>query len=324
MACLLLAGCGSSAGAAGANAGAGSPSGTAAASTGQPAGYPFTVDNCGTEVTITRAPERVVTVKSTSTEMLLALDQADRIVGTSFADGPLPARWQTDLPVLSEKLPAQEAVLELEPDFVYAGWESNFSADGAGDRASLAGLGIGTYVSPAACQAPGYQPDPLTFEDIFADITELGRIFDAGQLAGDLVSEQRSRLAAVTPDGQGRTALWYSSGSDTPFVGAGIGAPQLMMETAGLTNIAADVHKTWSPLSWEVVAAANPDVIVLVDSSWGSAAKKIGVLESNPVTAQLDAVKNKRYLVVPFAASEAGIRSVDTVESLVEQLAALG
>ena len=46
-------------------------------------------------------------------------------------------------------MPGQEALLGLEPDFVYAGWE-NFSADGAGDRAALHDLGIATYVSPAA------------------------------------------------------------------------------------------------------------------------------------------------------------------------------
>ncbi|MDN5573445.1 MAG: hypothetical protein L0G19_05930, partial [Micrococcales bacterium] len=41
------------------------------------AGYPVTVDNCGTEVTFDQAPERVVTIKSTSTELLLALGLED-------------------------------------------------------------------------------------------------------------------------------------------------------------------------------------------------------------------------------------------------------
>lgn len=31
--------------------------------------------------------------------------------------------------------------------------------------------------------------------------------------------------------GQGRTALWYSSGDDTPYVGAGLGAPELVLDT---------------------------------------------------------------------------------------------
>lgn len=288
-----------------------------------PSGFPFTVDNCGTKVTFTTSPERAVTIKSTSTELLLALGLGERMVGTAFADGPVPERWQQDLPVISEQLPAQEPVLALEPDFVYAGWESNFSADGAGEREALAKLGVNTYVSPAACQQPGYRPAPLTFDHIFTSIREMGRIFDAGAAAEKLVVEQRAQLDAIEPHQQEFSALWYSSGSDTPFVGGGSGAPQLVMEAAGLRNVAADVDQAWSPLSWEVVAERNPDVIVLVDSSWGSTEKKIGVLEAHPVISQLDAVREGRYLVVPFAASEAGVRSVETVQSLVDQLAEL-
>ena len=52
--------------------------------------------------------------------------------------------------------------------------------------------------------------------------------------AETLVAEQRADLEAVTPTGEGLSALWYSSGSDTPFVGAGIGAPQMIMAAAGL------------------------------------------------------------------------------------------
>ncbi|WP_336714488.1 putative F420-0 ABC transporter substrate-binding protein [Arthrobacter sp. USHLN218] len=312
---LLLSGCGGGP----APAGAG-PDGTAEATA---SGFPFTVDNCGTKVTVSAPPERVVTIKSTSTELLLALGLGDRIVGTAFADGPVPERWRQDLPVIAEQLPAQEPVLALEPDFVYAGWESNFSADGAGERAALGKLGINTYVSPAACREPGYQPDPLTFDGLFADIEEAGRIFGAGAQADRLVAEQRKQLEAVEPDGKGLSALWYSSGSDTPYVGGGTGAPQLVMKAAGLRNIAADVDQAWSPLSWEAVADRNPDVIVLVDSSWSSVKKKIGVLEQHPVISQLDAVKEARYLVVPFAASEAGVRSVETVQSLADQLAKL-
>src|SRR4051794_3788804 len=51
------------------------------------------VQNCGTDVTFTSPPQRVVTIKSTSTEMLLALGLGDRIVGTAFQDGPVPDEW---------------------------------------------------------------------------------------------------------------------------------------------------------------------------------------------------------------------------------------
>lgn len=286
-------------------------------------GYPVTVDNCGTEVTFDSAPERVLAVKSSSIEMMLALGLEDRMIGTAFPDGEYAEEWAArgaDVPLISEKVPGQEATLNLEPDLVYAGWESNVTADGAGDRETLATLGVNTFVSPSACQEPGYQPDPLTFDDVFAEIEQVGAIFDAQDAAADLVGDMQSRLDAVTPDDRGLTALWFSSGSDTPFVGAGIGAPQMMMDAAGLTNIAEDVDETWSSLSWEVVVDANPDVIVLIDSEWNPVEKKISALETNPATAALPAVQNQRYLTLPFPTAEAGVRNVEAVASLVAQL----
>ncbi|MEO7147211.1 MAG: putative F420-0 ABC transporter substrate-binding protein [Terrimesophilobacter sp.] len=301
--------------------------GCAAGSGGTPTPTPTpaasAIDNCGVSVPITSPPQRVVTIKSTSTEMLLALGLGDRIVGTAFQDGPVPARWSADaasLPVLADKVPSQEVVLSATPDFVYAGWESNFSADGAGTRSDLAALGIRSYVSPSACKEAAYQPSKLSFSDIDAEINQVAEIFSVDD--STLLANQHATLAGVAKDTRGLSALWFSSGSSVPYIGAGIGAPQLILDTIGVRNIAGDIKDTWAPYNWESVIAANPDVIVLVDASWSTKEKKIKVLEDNPATAKLDAVKNHRYLVVPFAASEAGVRTVDAAEDLAQQLKA--
>lgn len=286
--------------------------------------YPLTIDNCGFAVTLPAAPRRVVTIKSTATELLLALGLGDRIVGVGFQDGPAPEPWTAAaaaLPVLSDKLPSQEVVLEAEPDFIYGGWESNFAADGAGERPTLAGLGVAGYVSPAACRS--IKPAKLTFDEVFAEIGEMGTILDATAAAETLVAEQKAALAAITPDTQGLTALWYSSGTKAPYVGAGSGAPQMMLEALGLENIMASVDDGWVAASWEAVADANPDVIVLVDATWNSAEQKKKLLAENPVTSQLDAVINQRYLTVPFPASEAGVRNVAATADMAAQLAGL-
>lgn len=288
--------------------------------------YPLTIVNCGTEVTFAAAPERVVTIKSTSTEMLLALGLGDRIVGSAFTDGPANDSWALEaakVPVISDKVPGQEATLELEPDLVYAGWESNLSAEGAGDRPTLAALGVNSFVSPAACKSEAYKPNPLTFDAVFEEIALIGEIFDVQDAATELIAQQRTELASVEAAGDDRTALWYSSGSDTPYVGAGIGAPQMILDELGLVNVAADVKDTWSPLGWEAIVAADPDVIVLVDAPWNPAAKKIEMLSANPATANLSAVKAGNYLTVPFPAGEAGVRNVEAVTTLNAQLAAL-
>jgi iron complex transport system substrate-binding protein len=286
--------------------------------------YPLTIANCGTDITFAKAPERVVTIKSTATELLLSLGLEGRIVGVGFQDGPLPAHLDAagaKLKVLSDKLPAQEVVLGVEPDFVYGGWESNFAADGAGERPALAQLGVATYVAPAACRS--IKPPKLTFDALFGEIAEMGTIFDAEPAATKLIDEQKAALAALRPDSRGLTAVWYSSGTKAPYVGAGSNAPAMIMEAVGLENIFASTDEGWFAASWEAVVDANPDVIVLVDSAWNSAEQKKKLLAENPITSKLDAVTHGRYLIIPFPASEAGVRNVPAAVDLAAQLAAL-
>ncbi|ODT66306.1 MAG: putative F420-0 ABC transporter substrate-binding protein [Pelagibacterium sp. SCN 63-23] len=283
--------------------------------------YPLTLDNCGISVTLDAAPQRVVTIKSTATELLLALGLADKIVGVGFQDGPLPDDLAADLPVLSDKLPSQEVVLEAEPDFIYGGWESNFAADGAGERPTLAQLGVATYVAPAACRS--ITPPKLSFEQLFSEFAEMGTLFDVSAAAEALVAQQQATLATIAPDTRALTALWYSSGTKTPYVGAGTNAPAMIMEALGLANIFAHVEEGWTSASWEAIVDANPDVIVLVDAAWNSAEQKKALLAENPITSQLDAVIHQRYLVLPFPAAEAGIRNVPATADLAAQLSRL-
>lgn len=289
--------------------------------------YPLTLDNCGTLVTFEAAPQRVVTIKSATTEMLLALGAGDTIVATAYPDGPAPEPYTAraaEIPVISDRVPGQEAVLEQEPDLVYAGWESVFAADGAGERAVLEALDVRTFVAPSACKGDGYRPAPLTFDDVFGEIIMVGQVFDRAEEAAALVTAQQAALEDVVADDRGLTALWFSSGSDTPYVGGGTGAPALLMDAAGLTNIAADIDDSWGPFGWEQVAAADPDVIVLVDSPWNSAEKKIQILEEGPLTSKLTAVQEQAYVVIDFPATEAGVRTVDAAAQLARDVAALG
>ncbi|MGP7960710.1 putative F420-0 ABC transporter substrate-binding protein [Sanguibacter sp. A247] len=316
VAALALAGCTSSdtqAAAPGATT-AGSPVTSASATA-----YPLTVDNCGTTVTFTQRPERILTIKSATTEMVLALGAGDSIIATAYPDGPAPQPWTAQaaaLPVLADRVPSREIVLAAEPDLVYAGWESNFSAEGVGERPGLEKLGVRTLVAPSACKSAPYAPNPLTFDAVFDEIAQVGTILDRGAEAARLIATQRAQLDSVTPDERNLSALWFSSGSDTPYVGGGTGAPQLIMQTAGLTNIGAEIDDAWGPLSWEAIAAADPDVIVLVDSPWNSAEKKKALLASGAVTSELRAVRAGAYVVVPFPATEAGVRTVAAAEQV--------
>jgi iron complex transport system substrate-binding protein len=117
LAVAVLAACGS--GGSGGSGDGGTAAADPAASSSSAAFTPVTIDNCGTEVTIDTPPERVVAIKSTSIELLLALGLGDRMVGTAFSDGPVPddqSAAYDAVPVLSDKVPGQEALLEVQPD----------------------------------------------------------------------------------------------------------------------------------------------------------------------------------------------------------------
>ncbi|MNT89949.1 hypothetical protein D3C72_2307690 [compost metagenome] len=62
---------------------------------------------------------------------------------------------------------------------------------------------------------------------------------------------------------------------------------------------------------------------MLVDATWNSAEQKKKLLAENPITSQLDAVINQRYLIIPFPASEAGMRNVGATADMASQLAGL-
>lgn len=281
--------------------------------------------DCGVDVTPMAQPaERIVAVKSTAAELVVALGLEESLVSTAFLDGPLAGAEGSpiDAPTI-DGMPSREAVLGLEPDAVVAGWESAFAPEAVGDRAALHELGVTTWVSPAACWSTDVPA--LTWDALFAEFADAGTALGVPEAGAALADEQRAALEAIEPvGGDGPRALWYSSGEDAPYVGAGSGAPQLVLETAGLTNVAADIDETWTAMSWEALAASEPDVIVLVDAPWHTAQSKIDRLQANPATAELQAVRDERYVVIPFPQAEAGVGSVAAAQAVADAVRAMG
>ncbi|MGM1028494.1 MAG: ABC transporter substrate-binding protein [Actinomycetota bacterium] len=286
------------------------------------AAQPAAIDDCGVAVTPRAEPAaRILAVKSTAAELVVALGLGDALVSTAFLDGPLEMEPGDAEPPAIEGMPSREAVLALEPDAVVAGWESAFAPEAAGDRAALHELGITTWVSPAACRSVDVAP--LSWDALLGEFIDTGVALGVPEAGEALVAEQRAALDAIEPLDDGATALWYSSGEDAPYVGGGAGAPQLVLDSAGLTNVAADVPDAWTAMSWEALAASDPDVIVLVDAAWHTAESKIERLRANPATAQLGAVRDGRFVVVPFPMAEAGVGSIGAVELVVDGVRAM-
>ena len=80
LAVLALSGCGASE--------VVEPEATAAGGEGRTQ-YPLVLENCGHEVTVESAPQRVVSLDQNSTEILLSLGLEDRMVGTASWTDPL-------------------------------------------------------------------------------------------------------------------------------------------------------------------------------------------------------------------------------------------
>ncbi|WP_218106710.1 ABC transporter substrate-binding protein [Micromonospora pallida] len=279
---------------------------------------PVTLTNCGTPVTITKPPARAVTMNQSATEIMLALGLQDRMIGTAYLDDevlPDYAAAYAKVPVLAKEYPSKESLLEAEPDFVYASFTSAFGDEGVGDRGEWQKLGVGTYLSPAGCPKET-RPAKLTMNDVFGEIREIATIFGVPDRAEKLVADQQARIAQARAGAKNAKVLWWDGGSDAPSVGACCGGPGMIMAEAGVTNAFADLDGSWANSSWETVADRNPDLIVLIDASWDPASAKKTFLAKNATLKDLPAVKNQRYVVIPFSSTSAGVRNMLAVEAL--------
>lgn len=280
---------------------------------------------CGTEHSYDTPPSRAIALNQQATEVMLALGLEGSMVGTAYMDDAIPEEWldaYNSVPVLAEKYPAREVVMAAEPDFLFAGFGSAFSEDNLGAQDEWHGRDIGTYLVDASCKIDHPKNKPFTIDPILTDITTIGRIFQIEDRAETLAAQMRARLDAVQADpaGAGRTVFIFDSGDETPYSVGCCGTPDLLTDLVGLDNIAADVEGTWVDLAWERVVAANPDLILLIEADWSTAADKRAYMEADPVLSELDAVRKGRFVTVPFSETLLGMRFADGVERLNAQL----
>lgn len=292
----------------------------AEATTGASAGA-TTLTNCGRELSITTPPRKAISLEQNATEILLSLGLGDRMAGASYQTDPvLPelANAYEKVPVLAKLYPNREAVLNAQPDFLYSTFSSAYADDAAGSREKLAELGVPAYLSRFACET---SPEKVTFDGIFAEITEIAGIFGAADAGNQLVAEQRKRLgAATTANAEGTSVLFYYSGTSTPNVAGTGGLPAAISTELGLINVYGDAKQAWPAGSWEQIAQRDPDVIVLANLTRGgdgdSAEAKKAFLRTNPITAKLKAVQGGRFITVPGSSLDPSVRSVTALEAI--------
>ncbi|MEV5884726.1 ABC transporter substrate-binding protein [Streptomyces sp. NPDC052020] len=306
-------------------AGCGSPQGTAqgAETTASPAdGFPVTVDNCGVKTTYDEPPSRVVTIHQHPAELMLALGLKDRMAGTAFPDSAVLPGLREDyesIPELAKREPSFETVLEAEPDLVYGGYGSAFAENEGRSREAFADAGIDTYLNREYCGK-----ERVTMKDTYEEIRTIGRIFGVPGRADELVSDLRDRVGRATTavEGEPRLSVFvYDSGDKTAFTAGGKSLATELIRLAGGENVFADLDDVFGDVSWEQVVQRKPEVIAIYDyEGAGSVERKKKFLLSQPALADVPAVRNQRFVVLPLTATLVGVRSAYAVEDLARGL----
>jgi iron complex transport system substrate-binding protein len=292
--------------------------------------YPVTVKSCDREVTFDAAPKAAVSNDVNLTEMMLVLGLADHMIGYSGISGwsKLDAAIREgvkELPELSEKYPSREVLLGAATDFYFAGWNYGMRVGGEVTPETLAPYDIKVYELTESCTHI-MQKDKSSMEDMYADIANLGTIFDVSDKAAALIDGWRKELAGYTaslpPLATPPRVFIYDSGEDGPFTAGRFAMPTAIIEAAGGVNIMDDLDKSWAKIGWEPVIDRNPEVVVIVNYGDVTAKAKIAFMKNNPAFANMDAVRNDRFVVLEYVEATPGPRNIAAVRKLAETLRA--
>jgi iron complex transport system substrate-binding protein len=224
------------------------------------------------------APERIVSLSPTHTEMLFAIGAGDRLVAVEeFSDFPAEA---LELPnELSGFEPNVEAIAAFEPDLVVIGGDFT----GLGDQ--LDAIGISWWDGPAAA----------TLDDTYAQIEQLGAVTGQVAEAAELVAQMQTDIDAiiagtVVPDEPltfyHELDPTYFSADSTTFIGE-------LYSLLGLRNIADGAEGNtggFPQLNAEFIVSADPDLIFLADTKCcGESAETVAARDGwGTITAVVD------------------------------------
>ncbi|QJP93604.1 ABC transporter substrate-binding protein [Pseudomonas fluorescens] len=284
--------------------------------------YPLTIQSCNREVTFEQAPKHAVSHDINMTQMMLALGLKSKMAGYSGVSGwksvtPEMQSLLDGLPELAAKYPSVETLLNANVDFFFAGWDYGMRVGGDLTPQTLQPLGINVYELTESCAFVMKRP-AATLDDTYNDLRNLGKIFDVQDRANALIADMQSQVAEIRknlPAEKPRVFL-YDSGEDRAMTSGRLGMPQALIDAAGGRNVLDDVEASWTRVNWETVVERNPQVIVIVDYSEITAEQKIEFLLKNKALQSVDAIKNQRFIVIPYVQATPGIDNVLAVETL--------
>ncbi|MDG1181873.1 MAG: ABC transporter substrate-binding protein [Tateyamaria sp.] len=284
-----------------------------------------TVQSCNRTVSFDAPPARAISNDVNLTEMMLVLGLADRMVGYTGISG-----WKTldeemragieALPELSAKYPTKEVLVGADADFFFAGWNYGMKVGGEVTPDTLAPFGIKVYELTESCTHI-MNKGKASIEDMYADLANLGTIFDVPDKAATLIDGYKADLASFADTletGDPLRVFVYDSGEDAPFTAGLYAMPTALIEAAGGMNVMEDFEKSWGTVTWEEVVERNPEVIVIVNYGEVTAEQKRDFMMSKPAFAELDAVKNDRFVTLEYVEATPGPRNIQAIKTLAE------
>lgn len=165
-------------------------------------------------------PKRVAAVWQNSIETLLALGVEDRIIaGMGVPDRKyIREEYQAGyeaIPYKSLENLDPETIMMMRPDFI-AGWSSTFTDKVLRSTEFWNERGVHTYISQNSAPANRNR----TIENEYADILNLGKIFDREEKAESLVKEMKDEISRTA--GQATLTGKHPRGLIIEFMGSDI------------------------------------------------------------------------------------------------------
>lgn len=273
------------------------------------------------DVKVETPRQKAVTLSQFMTEMLLALDLGDRMVGTALLDNPILPEFKEAY----EKIPqlkigeghsvSKEGFMATGADFV-SGWDSSISEQTTGSPQELIEKDIAPFM------AKSYSAD-ATVDTVYEDFELLGKIFGVQDKSTEVINKMKSDIKSVTDklgnikDEDRVKMMVYDSGEKDAMV-VGSGLANNLIELAGGSNIfGKDAKKPYINVSFESIVAQNPEVILVTDFMAGQPVKeKIEFLKSHPALKDVSAIKNNKIYVVGLADLSPGVRNPKLIEEM--------
>ncbi|MDD5253357.1 MAG: cobalamin-binding protein [Candidatus Omnitrophota bacterium] len=228
---------------------------------------------------VAAAEPRYISLAPSTTEILFALGLDNEIVGVStYCNYPEQAENKTKIGNFSS--PSIERIISLKPDYIFC-----TGLEQAPVIAQLRQLSLNVYVA-----------DPVSIEELFKTIGEIGKITHKAKEASLLIEKMKNEIEEVVSrvkliPQQERVKVFVEIWHEPLMTAAKGSFVDELITLAGGINIAHDLTRPYCNFSAEKVINLNPQCIVL---AYMDKEAPLKLIQQRFGWDKIDAVRNRR------------------------------